>query len=162
MKRRTVLVLTGTTLLALAIAGIPQASFAQSDPLLGTWQLNLTKSKYSPGPPPRSNTTNIQAEGQGIKVTITGTAANGNPINIAITRVFDGIAHPVTGNPNFDAVATMRVDAYAFITSRTKAGKLVQTDTDVVSQDGKMWTFTSMGTDANGRLVNNIAVYDKQ
>ena len=51
MKRRTTNLLTGLTVLGLAVAALPQLGFAQSVPWLGTWQLNLAKSKYSPGPP---------------------------------------------------------------------------------------------------------------
>ena len=46
----------------------PQASFAQTDPWLGTWKLNLAKSTYSPGPPPKSLTVTIEAAGQGMKL----------------------------------------------------------------------------------------------
>jgi len=162
MKRRTALILTGMTLLGLAIASFPQVAFAQSSPMIGTWQLNLSKSKYSPGPPPRSGTLNIQADGQNQKVALTNTGADGNPTSITFTLVFDGIAHPVTGNPNFDANADTRVDAYTVIRTRTKAGKLVQTQTVVVSQDGKTLTATTIGIDANGRPINTIAVADKQ
>jgi hypothetical protein len=45
---------------------------------------------------------------------------------------------------------------------RTKAGKLVQTSTDIVSPDGKTRTATVTGTDANGRPYTNVSVYDKQ
>jgi hypothetical protein len=109
MNRRTTLMLTGMTL-GLAIAAVPQIAFAQSDPFLGTWQLNLAKSKFSPGPPPRSVTVNEQAEGQNLKGTFTGTDTSGNPINFVAAYVFDGMPHP-TGNPNGDATAYTRVDA---------------------------------------------------
>jgi hypothetical protein len=68
MKRRTTFVLIAMTLLGLAIA-IPQAAFAESDPLLGTWQLNLAKSKHTPGPGPKSATENIQRKGENRKLT---------------------------------------------------------------------------------------------
>jgi len=42
------------------IVGVAQSS----DPVLGTWKLNLAKSKYNPGPPPKSNTTSIEALGR--------------------------------------------------------------------------------------------------
>jgi hypothetical protein len=159
MKRRTVLVLTGMTLLSLAIAGLPQPGFAQSDPQ--TWQLNLTKSKWSSGP--RSLTVTVQAEGQNQKRTSTGTDANGNPINWVDTYVFDGMPHPSTNpDPDFDSRAATRVDAYNQIYSYTKAGKLVGTMTVVLSPDGRTVTATYMGIDANGRSDNVIAVYDKQ
>jgi hypothetical protein len=161
MKRRTVLVLTGMMLLSLPIAGLPQPGFAQSDPFLGTWQLNLTKSKWSSGP--RSLTVIRQAEGQNQKFTVTGTDANGNPINRVDTYVFDGMPHPPTNpDPDFDSRAHTRVDAYNEIYSYTKAGKLVGTMTVVVSPDGRTATVTYMGIDANGRPDNVISVYDKQ
>ena len=137
-------------------------AFAQTDPLLGTGQLNLAKSKYSPGPAPKNQSQNIQAEGQNYKVTITGTGADGNPTNRVFTTVYDEIAHPVTGFPNRDAAAHTRVDAYTQINSLTKAGKLVQTTTIVVSPDGKTLTITLIGIDENGRPFTNIAVNDKQ
>jgi len=31
-------------------------AWAQNDPLVGTWKMNLAKSKFSPGPPPKSAT----------------------------------------------------------------------------------------------------------
>jgi hypothetical protein len=161
MTRRVAFMLTGMTLLGLAVAALPQIGFAQSDPFVGTWQLNLAKSKYSPGPPPKSLTANIQAEGQNHKATITGINAEGNPTSAVITRTFDGMTRPGGGSGS-DAVTITRVDAYTIIISRTRAGKLVQTQTEVLSQDGKTLTATIIGTDANGRPFNIIRVLDKQ
>jgi hypothetical protein len=161
MNSRTTSMLTGMAILGLAIA-IPQAAFAQSNPWLGTWQLNLAKSKYSPGPPPKSQTANIQGDGQNDKVSDTGIDAAGKPISAVFTRIYDGMPHPATGARDFDAAALTRVDSNTVIISRTKAGKLVQTVTNVVSQDGKTNTITTTGTDANGRPINNITVWDKQ
>jgi len=162
MNRRTTIVLTGMTLLA--IAAFPQASFAQSDPWLGTWQLNLAKSKYSPGPPPKSQTAKIEAEGQNHKVTVTGIDAAGKPTSGGFTRIFDGVSHAAANpnNPLFDAASITRVDSNTVIISRTKAGKLVQTVTTGVAQDGKTMTISTTGIDANGRPINDISVLDKQ
>jgi hypothetical protein len=41
-------------------------------------------------------------------------------------------------------------------------GKVVQTVTEVLSEDGKTLTFTSTGANANGQQINNAAVYEKQ
>ena len=160
MNRRTASILTG--LLGLAIAALPQTSFAQSDPATGLWQLNLAKSKYSPGLPPKSQTVYIQAEGQNLKLTNVGISAEGNPTSALTMWIFDGMPHPVTGNPNFDAVASTRVNAYTINNSRTKAGKVVGTQTVVLSQDGKTATSTVTGTNANGQQINIVGVYDKQ
>jgi hypothetical protein len=141
---------------------LPQIAFAQTDPFLGTWQLDLAKSKYSPGPPPKSRTVTAQAERQGLRATITGVNGEGNPINYTQTPIFDGLPHPVAGDPNQDAYAATRVDAYTQIFSDFKAGKLVGTTTFVVSPDGKTITATEIILDANGKLINNITVFDKQ
>jgi hypothetical protein len=161
MNRRTS---TTMVLLGLAVATVlPQIAFAQTDPFLGTRQLNLAKSKYSPGPPPKSQTVNVQAEGQVQRATVTGVAAGGNPINNTLTAVFDGLPHPAAeNNPNQDAYAATRVDAYTQIFSDIKASKLVGTSTFVVSPDGKTLTATEILLDANGKLINNITVWDKQ
>ena len=52
----------------LAVAG-SSAVRAQSNPLVGTWKLNLTKSKYDPGPMPKSLTRTVEADGDGVKYT---------------------------------------------------------------------------------------------
>jgi len=162
MNRRTTLMLTSMMLLGLTIDGVPQPSFAQNDPALGTWQLNLAKSKYSPGPPPKSSTVSVQAVGQNHKLTAITIDAEGKQTSGENTRIYDGMSHPVTGNPDYDAGAFTRVDAHTIIISYTKAGKLVRSATNVVSEDGKTITAINIGTDTNGRQINNIAVYDKQ
>jgi hypothetical protein len=68
MNRRTTLMLIGVT--GLIIATLPQLGFAQSDPLTGLWQINLAKTQFSPGPGPKSQTLNIQGEGQNRKATV--------------------------------------------------------------------------------------------
>jgi hypothetical protein len=159
MYRRTLMT---TALLSLAVAtALPQTGFSQTDPRLGTWRLNLAKSKFS-GPAPRSQTVNTEAaEGQNLKNTVTGVGANGNPINNTFTGIIDGVPHPVS-NANFDTIASTRVDAYTMINSFMKAGKLVRTQTTVVSSDGKTITVTTIGINANGQPMNDIAFYDKQ
>ena len=86
----------------------------------------------------------------------------GKQTSVENTRIYDGMSHPVAGNPDYDAGAFTRVDAYTIVISYTKAGKLVRTATNVLSQDGKTITATNIGMDASGRPVNIIAVYDKQ
>jgi hypothetical protein len=53
------------------IVALSHASSAQTDPHVGTWKLNLTKSKYNTGQPPRSSTVVVEAAGQGTKITAT-------------------------------------------------------------------------------------------
>jgi hypothetical protein len=128
---------------------------------LGRGSLTLQNQNIVPARRPKSQTANIQVEGQDQQVTITGVGADGSPIRNMFTMAFDATSHP-SRNPAFDAVANTRVDAYTIISSRTKAGKLVGTQTLVVSPDGKTLTTTTIGPGAFGPQVNNIAVWDKQ
>src|SRR5215470_17760684 len=80
----------------------PLSGFTQTDPFIGTWKLNLAKSKYSPGPSPKSQTVTHEAVGQGVKFTAKGTDAEGKPIDFQFTANYDGKDYPVTGNPIFD------------------------------------------------------------
>ena len=53
-----------------------QAPAQAADSIIGTWTLNVTKSTYSPGPPPKSLTVKIEAAGDGIKSTADTVAAD--------------------------------------------------------------------------------------
>jgi hypothetical protein len=162
MNRRTTLTLTmGLLSLAFATAE-PRAGFAQSNTLIGTWKLNLAKTKDSPGPPPRSQTLVYQAEGQGLRVTVDTVDAQGNASKASFALFFDGKSYPVTGLPDWDASTYKQVNVSTTESTRTKGGKEVQTATRVVSADGKTLTITATGVDANGRQINDVDVYDKQ
>jgi hypothetical protein len=148
--------LIGMVLSGLAIGVFPEVVFAQSSPLIGTWRLNLDKSKFTP-PPPRSITLNFTQDGQNIRNTSQVIEENGNSSSTVFLHIYDGQPHPTTGSARYDATAYLRVGANTFIFSRSKAGKLVQIGTGVVSQDGKTFTVTS--TDEEN---NDVQVYDKQ
>ena len=153
------------TLLSAAAAG-PLAARAQqqgeSDPFVGKWLLSLEKSKYNPGPPPRSASLNIQGEGQNRKATLAGIDAAGNSFTQVYMFIHDSQPHPVTGNPLGDAAVYTPVDENTVGWSVTKDGQIVQTGRDTVSRDGRTFTITSVRSDASGRPIGNVAVFDKQ
>ena len=65
-------VVVRTLLLALvagALALGPRAAAAQAA-MVGTWELNVAKSKYTPGPAPKSNTVTYVAAGAGLKLSV--------------------------------------------------------------------------------------------
>jgi hypothetical protein len=47
---------------------LPRIALAQSE-LVGTWKLNVEKSKFNPGPAPKSSVLTYEAVGEGVKVT---------------------------------------------------------------------------------------------
>jgi hypothetical protein len=130
---------------------------------LGTWQLNLAKSTFAPGTAPRSATfTNVVA-GAGITSTSDSVAADGTARHSEYTMVYDGKDHPLTGNSsNGDVVAGTRIDANTLTFIYKTGEKVTVTTTNVASSDGKTYTITAKGTNAQGQPVDSVAVYDKQ
>jgi hypothetical protein len=161
MNRRS---FTTMALLGFAVAtALPQAGLAQSNPLIGTWKLNLEKSKFTPGTAPRSQTANFQQDGQNIKNTNQTIDAQGNATTTVFLHIYDGQPHPTTGTPLYDATAYLRLDGNTIVFSRFKDGKLVQIGTIAVSQDGKSRTNTTSGiVGPNGLAGTTVSVYDKQ
>jgi hypothetical protein len=145
--------------MVLALAGI---AIAQSDPVVGTWKLNTAKSRYDPGPTPKSNMITITAIANGIHVVAKGENGAGQPTGVDYTTTYDGKDSPVKGAPAYDMVSTKKIDANTTETVRKKDGKQVQTVMRKISADGKMMTVTTQGKDEKGRTLNTVAVYDKQ
>jgi hypothetical protein len=144
-------------LIAVAIAS-PLAFGADSN-FSGTWKLNLEKSKYNPGPPPKSLTTTIEATEDGVKATNTGERADGTPINGSFTAKYDGKYDPMNGG-GADSIAIKEVDVNTHTFTNKRNGKVVGRGQSKVS--GNTLTRTSKGTDAEGKKFDNTAVYDKQ
>lgn len=146
---------------ALLFVAASVALGAQASLLEGTWNLNLEKTKYTPGVP-QSETITYDRSGQGLAYTSQAVDTHGEPKTSRGTIVYDGKDYPVTGSDDYDSVASKRVDDFTGETTRKQGGKVVQTVTRVVSKDGKTLTQTTKGVDAEGKTVDIVAVYDKQ
>lgn len=145
-----------------SFAAMTSVAWAKGDPREGTWKLNVEKSKYSPGPAPKSLQVKVEAAGKGEKVATESVAADGSRIATQYTANFDGKDYPLTGSPAADTVSLKRVDASTTVRTDKKGGKTVQTLTRVVSKDGKTMAVTIKGTNAKGEAVNNSLLFEKQ
>ena len=143
-------------------ADIATLSAQASDPRMGTWKLNVAKSKYSPGPAPQALTLKVEPSGQGEKVTAEFVNADGTRTTTQYTANFDGKDNPLTGSQIADTVSLKRIDARTTDRTDKKGGKVAQTLRRVVSKDGKTMTVTTKGTNAQGQAVNNVAMFEKE
>lgn len=133
-----------------------------ADVFSGTWKLNLDKSKYDPGPPPKGpNSTKIEAIDGGLKFTNVGVNSEGNPTHNEWSGKFDGKDNPVKGDPNRDTAALKKIDDYTIEITNKKDGKVTTTARAVFSRDGKTRTQTTTGTNVKGIKVNNVTVSEK-
>jgi hypothetical protein len=149
------------TKLVFALFGFA-ATLVAADPTVGTWKLNTAKSKYSPGPAPKSATITYEETADGIKRMGESVDADGNKTSFEYTAKYDGKDYPVTGSDTIDMIALKRINDRTTEATLKKSGKVVSTARRVVSKDGKMLTLTITGTNAKGQKIKNIAVYDKQ
>jgi hypothetical protein len=134
--------------LALVAAG------AADDPFVGTWKLNVAKSKFSPGPPLQSQTVTIGANN---KVEVSGVDGKGQAVKWSYAAT-PGTA-TITGIPNASVIETRKGK---MVDHTWKIGKATQMGHGVISKDGKTMIYTLQGTDADSKKVNDRSVYEKQ
>jgi hypothetical protein len=149
------------TMLAAGSGAVAFAADA-SDPAVGTWVLNLEKSKFTPGPAPKSQTRTYAQTADGMSMTITGVAPDGSATSVHSTFKYDGKDYPITGSPDYDTLALKRVNGSTIKSVQKKNGKVVGSATRSISAHGKVMTLAIKGKDAKGASFHNVYVYDKQ
>jgi len=152
---------SGIAVAAIGALALTVAAGAQTDPMAGTWKLDVAKSTYKPGPAPKSATAVIEAVGKGLKVSVDAVMAEG-PMKWSYSSEGDGKDVPVTGNPSYDTANVTRSSPTESTIVYKKAGKAIVTLKASVAKDGKTMTTTSEGTDAKGQKMHNVGHYTKQ
>lgn len=152
---------TSIIFLILCVAALSQA---QTDPFLGTWKLNLKKSQFHPGPPPKSGTRIVTTGPNGMHVSVKRVNDDGGTQEFEYTTNLDGKSYPITGSgpEGADSIAVNLTAPKTMQVTLRSAGKVVGTATISVSGDGKSLTIRSKVTRADGAQANDIAIYDKQ
>lgn len=144
-----------------ALCGMMSVVWA-ADPVLGKWKLNVEKSKYLPGPAPKSQTRLYEAQDGGIKVTITTVTPDDETIVVEHPMNYDGKPQPVIGSRQSDAILLQRIDEHTSEAVLKHANKVIGTNRRVVAPDGKTMTITYQGLDSLGRQVKITTLYDRQ
>ena len=149
------LILTLTLLFTGAAVALAQA------PQMGTWKLNEAKSKIPAGV--MKNTTVVyEMAGDSIKVSTDGTDATGKPLHTEWTGKFDGKSYPITGDPSSDSRSYTKVNDHTLNITNKMGAKVTTSGRIVVAANGKTRTITTSGTNAAGKKVSVVGVYDKQ
>jgi len=149
------------TLLALPIAATAQdkAGVSGDDPLLGTWHLNVSKSKYKPGPPPKSQTRIYEKHPFGIRATVRTVQADGRTTTVQSVYDYDKQEHPVTGSEEVDTIVVTRINTYTHAATLSHAGHEIGTFQRVISKDGKQMTVTLKRRNPE---ADNVEVYERE
>jgi len=137
-----------------------------AEPLVGTWKLNVAKSKFPPNQmtAPKEETMVFRVVGDQFELTITGTQKDGKAITGKYTSPINGGVYRDMQAASLEgelSVETMFEPGNRFLTS-LKSGKQIEVRHLVISKDGKTMSITYKGTDAKGKPIEEIGVYDKE
>ncbi len=149
-------------LIALLTLSLEDAAAQSNEHRLGTWKLNVSKSKLGPGPSPRSIISTIEAVGDQTRMTGVRIGADGIRTEAKFTARIDGKDYPLKGSANADTVSLRRIDARTIERTDKRAGKVVETSITVFSADGKTSSTTGKGRCSKGEEFEYLAVNEKQ
>lgn len=138
---------------------------AQDSPFFGTWKLNTAKSKFQPGPGPKSLTRTIGKEGNAVKYSFEGVSGDGTAFAYSFATYYDGTNAAITGKGapgGADAVNLKRVNPHKIDGTLWKGGKEVGKVVAEVSNDGKTATVKMKGKTVDGKEYSSESEYEKQ
>jgi hypothetical protein len=154
-----------TALLALTCAATASAQ-SKDDPSIGSWKLNVAKSTFTPGPPIKGDTRSYEVNDAGWLIVTTETIQpDGARTGVRFAAKFDGKPYPQIGRfaPTVTLITYEPVDKRTLkYTQRDASGKVVSTNTRIVSADGKTMTIEQKTTDDKGRPVVNVELFERQ
>ena len=145
----------------LAVASLAAAADTP-DPAVGTWTLDVAKSKLPPGHEIKSQTRVYSATPDGVSLQVTGVAADGSAISQQSIFKYDGKTYPWTGAADYDAISLKRINGSTVKSTLMKGGKTVGSSVRSISMHGKLLTLTSNLKSADGKPYRTMSVFDKQ
>ncbi len=142
----------GLIFLALTIPVALMAQTEQNNPFVGTWKMNVAKSKFDPGPPMKSETVTIESDG---KVTVEGVGGDGQAETWSYTARRNGKRSTDYRNTGFDRFEKISGNA---VEHTWKLGKANYKGKGTLSKNGKVMTYTMDGTDEQGTHHHDVTV----
>ena len=157
--------ITMSVLITLAAVLPPAGTLAAQmyESLFGTWKMNPAKSKFSPGPMPKSSTAKWEPFQGGTRLIVDVVPPSGEPQHWESSGKFDGKDNPIKGNnPDADTMAFSKIDARTYDIVSKSAGKKTLTARIVIAPDGKTRVTTQTGTNSKGETVHHTMFYERQ
>ena len=145
-----------------AIGSISIAAAAEPDPVVGTWKLNVLKSKFTAGAPLKSQTRIYSQSGDNISLVMNSVGVDGKETMTTTTYQLGGLEFPIQGTADYDTLTGKQVDSHTAKFALKRSGKVVGRTTRVVSKDEHTLTVRTKLTGANGDKTDNVLVFDRQ
>ena len=134
-----------------------------ANPFVGTWTLNLDRSRFDTNHNPRGGTMRFEADDNGrILMTAEGISEKGERFSERpVEFVPDGHDYPVPGFPGLVAKAMLPSPGTIRTECRRQDGSIVGQGTYAVSADGRSLTATTSGWDSQLRQFEVTTVWDR-
>jgi hypothetical protein len=137
-------------------------TLSAADPVLGTWKMNVAKSKFSPGPAPKAITSTYTQDGDWIVIKTEGTESAGQAVNRENRYKMDGQEYPFETAQGKGTISINKIDDHTGEAVLKFPGGHTINSRSVISKDGKTRTMTSRGTNAKGEKVTSVVVWERQ
>ena len=178
MKR--CLVFVGIMFAVCSTVLVAQGPALKANQIIGTWKQNMAKSTYNPGPPPQMVSGSVRQYAAGADGAIVAITININPEGLpslgAVSAAnYDGteyaqhtLATLATSlgshiGPKIDRTISYKpIDPYTVEIVQKEDGQVVSASTRTISRDGKTLTERFKFNNAQGQLVTNVLVFEKQ
>ena len=152
-------------MLLVAVFGLAGTLWA-ADPTVGTWKLNITKSKFAPTESaPKEETLVIRELGDQFEMVITGVQADGKPISARLSHSQQGgVVKIISGLslPENAMVVQSVIGPGEVCTTFLQDGKQFRLHHNVVSKDGKTMVQTNKFMDTKGQAIETLNFWEKQ
>src|SRR5882724_8427751 len=90
---------------SLLLATLSCSEVRPGDPLVGTWTMNAQRSKFSPGPAPKSITVTYEPTAHGLHVVSVVVTSDGTSARTEYTADYDGKDYPIKGVPEVETTS---------------------------------------------------------
>ena len=144
----------------LALATLP--AYADGDPIVGTWKVNSSKSKFDPpvsNNGPGGGSAKIEEAGDGYK--ITNIAPDGTVGAAYTVPTVDGKDYPL-GNGAENTTSYIRIDSNNLISFNKKNGDVVRMQRMKVLEDGKTMEVDRIGfNQETGTAFHQVVIYER-
>ena len=129
----------------------------------GTWELNLAKSTYEPGPPPyKRSTCRMESSGDRLRVIYDSVGQRGVVTHLEWVGKLDGKDYPIQGIDDLLTNAYTRIDDRRLDVVVKADGVKVATARIVMAADGKSLTSVTSSQNRDGRILKTTTVYDRK
>jgi hypothetical protein len=157
--KRPVALLLQSALLLLGPAVTGMAQTEHITPFTGTWELQVAKSSFDPGPPFRSFTLTFTPDGTRNLHLI---YADGQPLRAALPWSDGKEVHVQVIEGVEAATVVSKIEGDTFHDTWKRDGKVIERVHGAVSPDGKKLTIRVEGPTKQGGTFHNRLQFDKQ